>query len=89
MSSVRVRVGPRKVLNVDVRDGACPLRACFWITEHITRSAAGMSGCSSRHSGVWECGTRDQRGCPPDPEKREIATWRRKGGAWEEIKEPR
>ena len=79
---VRVRFGPGDIKSVDVRDGKCPGLACFWPTRHTVHAAAGASGCSSRVLNTWECGRREQHGCPPVV--REVRLYRRVHGVWEE-----
>jgi hypothetical protein len=86
MSVIRLRVGPKMVVNVDVRASECPTLDCFWATTHTIRSAAGASGASSRSTDWWECGHREQRGCPEPPRtRRDPPAFRRQRGAWEET----
>jgi len=84
---VSLRLAPRKFVQVDVLDSRCPLRPCFWSTEHMIRSAgAGASGTSSRSSGMLVCGHRDQTGCPqpiPEPLPKADAHYLRKDRAWQ------
>lgn len=87
--AIKIRTAPRTFLEVDVARSDCPLRPCFWYREHFIRSAAGMSGCSSRASGQWVCGRRDQNGCPqPCPERMENPRYQKvRGDVWEEVEE--
>ncbi len=91
MSYIKVRIAPREVLKVWVLDGRCPQRPCFWWREHYVSSpGAGASGCSSRASGMYICGTNDQRGCPstlPDPDPKR-AEYRRAGSVWFRVERP-
>lgn len=88
MSVIRERIGPRQYRFVYVAYPDCPLRPCFWVREHMIRSDAGYSGCSSRSSGQYVCGMNDMRGCPkplPPPASPGEARWQRgRAGAWEE-----
>lgn len=79
---VRIRLEPRKILDVDVRDNRCPSLTCFWLSRHIVRSAAGYSGASSRTTDEWECGYRDQRGCPREAVVKQPPAYRRQRGVW-------
>ena len=87
--TVRMRLQPgARPIAVGVADARCPLRECFWPREHWIRSAAGASGCSSRASGNYECGTRDARGCPAASgsiEPMDLPGWRRVRGVWERV----
>ena len=77
-----------KPVEVGVCASNCPLRVCFYVVEHMIRSpGADMSGCSSKSSGFYECGTRDGRGCPPedDREVSQVPEWIRKKGIWERL----
>lgn len=63
----------------------CPTFACFWLSRHVVRSPAGASGVGSRSTDEWECGRRDQRGCPEVPTPSDPPAYRQRGGAWEAI----
>ena len=80
---IRVRYAPGDLRNVDVRDGRCPRLACFYPSRHTIRSPAGMSGCSSRTTDEWECGTRDRQGCPAQIRERMGSIYVKRAGAWE------
>jgi hypothetical protein len=87
MSLIRLRFGPRDVQDVSVRAPECPNLRCFWATQQMVRSPAGMSGASSRTTDYWVCGYRDQRGCPPEGQRTpaEPPRYRKRRGAWERI----
>ncbi len=88
---IRVRRAPgEKPIEVGVCNYDCPLRRCFYVVEHMIRSpGAGYSGCSSRSSGWYECGTRDGRGCPPEANRElcEPPGWRQHRGVWAEVED--
>lgn len=84
MASIRLRFGPRDVRTIDVRDPECPARECFWPSRHLVRSpGAGASG-GSRTTDEWECGRREQCGCPPFPRVATAPAYQRVGGVWQE-----
>lgn len=86
MANVRVRMGPRDIRSVYTAYPDCPLKRCFWVAEHMVRSSCGTSGCSSRSSGTFICGSNDQRGCPiPIPDPEEKPRWKRRNGVWELV----
>ena len=88
---LKFRIAPRRFIFVDVRDEQCPLRACFWLGQHTVRSAVGASGCGSQTTDWWECGRRDQTGCPRsmgaqrDEQFEKPPRHRKRAGAWERI----
>lgn len=82
--TIKLRRGAR-VARVDVRDRHCPTLACFWATRHTIRSSVGASGVGSRTTEEWECGRREQRGCPAHPIVPDPAYYRRRGEIWEET----
>lgn len=83
---VRFRMAPRRFVSVDVSDADCPRRECFWINQHTIRSAVGASGCGSQTTDWWECGRRDQTGCPKDRPIAKSPYYRKRRGAWEAVK---
>ena len=58
-------------------------RECFWLNQHTVRSAVGASGCGSQTTDWWECGRRDQTGCPKNRPIAESPYYRKRRGAWE------
>lgn len=85
---LRYRIAPGQIKQVSVRcTRECPLLDCFWATTHMIRSpGAGASGCSSRNTDWWVCGYRDQRGCPPEEQRRPSQRpLRKRNGAWEDA----
>jgi len=85
---VKCRWPERAIVDVGVRAAECPTLGCFYVSEHFTRSAAGASGCSSRASGFFECGTRDRGGCPADFERQADdppPKWWKRRGVWEPV----
>ncbi len=83
---VRVQLTtPDDVKAVDVRAEECPALDCFCATRQIIRSAAGMSGASSRTTNEWVCGRREQTGCPPEERRVPNVKRRRTRGVWREI----
>ena len=87
MSMIRLRFGPRDIRRVDVRAPTCPQLLCFYPSRHTTQSAAGASGCSSRSTQNWECGTRERQDCPPADHRRFSRNYSKHGGIWEERPE--
>jgi len=83
--NIRVRLAPGRIVAVDVRDGRCPHLACFWAARHTVRSAAGASGCSSRTTDDYECGTREQRGCPAQVRQADPPRYKLRASAWEAV----
>ena len=81
--NIRVRLAPGRIVAVDVRDGRCPGLACFWPARHTVRASAGASGCSARTTEEYECGTRDQRGCPQQVRPADPRAYRLRASAWE------
>ncbi|MGH8301852.1 MAG: hypothetical protein ACRET5_10345 [Steroidobacteraceae bacterium] len=77
---VRVRIRPRLIRRVDARCADCPMFGCFWLARHVVRSPVG-----SRSTEQWECGHREQRGCPEVPPPSDPPAYRQHGGAWEAI----
>ena len=83
---VKVRCVEGGIMAVDVRDADCPLRSCFWVARHAVKSpGAGASVAGSRLTDDFECGRREQRGCPegshaPAPAR---GDYRKRGGVWE------
>lgn len=85
MTLVRLRRAPGKIVSVDVRDSRCPRLGCFWPARHTTYASCGASGASARTTDQWECGRREQRGCPTEPVVADPPNYKRRGGAWEEV----
>ena len=85
MTYIKFRFGPRDIKRVDVREPKCPTYGCFYPSRHTSYSAAGYSGCSSRTTDEWECGTRERQGCPPPDAKcyAQASDYKKRGGAWE------
>jgi len=82
---VRVRTAPGVIRRVDVCCATCPTFGCFWIARHVVRSPAGASGASSRSTDQYECGRREQRGCPESPVPSNPPGYRRGDGVWRPI----
>lgn len=83
--NVRLRFAPRDIRNVEVREPKCPSYACFYASRHVIRSPAGASGCSSRSTQQWECGTRERHGCPPAPVMAVPIVWQKRGAVWHNV----
>ena len=86
MAEIRLRFGMRDIRIVSVRDPHCPTLRCFFADRHTIRSPAGASGCSSRTTDEWECGTRDRQGCPSQTRADIPPRFRKARGVWTKEK---
>lgn len=84
---IRYRTARGIIRRIDVRYEHCPTLRCFAPGSHIIRSAAGMSGCSSRSTEELECATRERGCCPSEPLAADRPCYRRRRGVWEQIPE--
>lgn len=80
---MKIRLRRGGILDVDVRDACCPTLTCFWAARHVIRGYAGSVITDS-----WECGWREQRGCPPMVKVAAPPRYRKRRGVWESLEEP-
>jgi len=80
--SVRIQISPRLVVVVDCRASDCPLLSCFFPSRHTIYTGGGSNGHSTND---WECGFRDQTGCPKDKTRSAPPRYRKRGSVWKET----